>query len=402
MTSPTSTPRRDLFGDVAVAKGLLTWAQVRDALKRQLKYKEMGIPIKIGEVAIEMRLLTLAQCNDVLAEQSTRRKASGSAAPKKLSESNSLEDIDDGEPFLLGRFRLEKRLGGVMGVVYRGIDTENNSEIALKALPKTLAFEPSFVERFKREVKATGSLAHPNIVRIFDAGVEHGVFYLAMEFIEGESLNQRLRREGPMSERDALKIGYYVSLALAHAHAKNVLHRDVKPENIMLAKDGRVKLTDFGLAKLLADEQQITAEGIAVGTPHYIAPEQARALKDTDHRADLYALGATMFHVLTGRLPYEGDDGAEIMRRHVFEATPDPRKVKSDMTPAVADILMKLMAKSPADRFQSAVDLCAALQPFIGDIPPPPPTPPSAPLPNLSSPQGATRVQAMPRKRFTE
>ena len=400
MTSPTSTPRRDLFGDVAVAKGMLTWAQVRDALKRQLKYKEMGIPIKIGEVAIEMRLLTLAQCNDVLAEQSTRRKASGTAAPKKLTETNSLEDIDDGEPFLLGRFRLEKRLGGVMGVVYRGVDTENNMEIALKALPKTLAFEPSFVERFKREVKATGSLAHPNIVRIFDAGVEHGVFYLAMEFIEGESLNQRLRREGVMNEKDALKIGYYVAQALAHAHAKNVLHRDVKPENIMLAKDGRVKLTDFGLAKLLADEQQITAEGIAVGTPHYIAPEQARALKDTDHRADLYALGATLFHIMTGRLPYEGDDGAEIMRRHVFEATPDPRKVKPDMTPAVADILIKLMAKSPADRFQSATDLCAAMQPFIGDLPPPPPPlPPGTPPKDLSS---ATRVQAMPRKRFTE
>lgn len=401
MSSPTSTPRRDLFGDVAVARGLLTWAQVRDALKRQLKYKEMGIPIKIGEVAIEMRLLTLAQCNDILAEQTTRRKAAGGTTPKKLTEATSLEDIDDGEPFLLGRFRLDKRLGGVMGVVYRGVDTESGNEIALKALPKTLAFEPSFVERFKREVKATGSLAHPNIVRIFDAGVEHGVFYLAMEFIEGESLNQRLRRDGVLSEREGLKIGYYVAQALAHAHAKSVLHRDVKPENIMLAKDGRVKLTDFGLAKLLADEQQITAEGIAVGTPHYIAPEQARALKDTDHRADLYALGATLFHILTGRLPYEGDDGAAIMRRHVFEATPDPRMIKPGMAPAVANILMKLMAKNPADRYQSADDLCAAMLPLIGDIPPPPAAPPAPPN-DLGAPQAQTRVQAMPRKRFTE
>jgi len=224
--------------------------------------------------------------------------------------------------------------------------------------------------------------------------VEHGVFYLAMEFIDGESLNQRLRREGALPEQECLRVAYAVVQALGHAHSKNVLHRDIKPENIMLAKNGDVKLTDFGLAKLLADEQQITAEGIAVGTPHYIAPEQARALKDTDHRADLYALGATLFHVVTGRLPYEGDDGAEIMRRHVFEAAPDPREAKKDISPAIADMLLKLMAKAPKDRYQSADDVALVIYQILTDMG----AKPEAPTPNPLPAQG--RVSAMPRKRF--
>ncbi|HEY3321358.1 MAG TPA: serine/threonine-protein kinase [Planctomycetota bacterium] len=375
MAGTPSTPRRDLFGDVAVSKGLLTWAQVRDALKRQLKYKDMGIPIKIGEVCVELRILTQAQCSEILAEQSARRKAS--ATPRVVSETTPIEEMTDDEPFQMGRYRLEKRLGGVMGIVYRGIDTETGNAIALKILPRSFAYEASFVERFKREVKATSALSHPNIVKTYDAGIEHGVFYLATEFIDGESLNQRLKREGALPEKECLRIALAVTSGLAHAHSRSVLHRDVKPENILLGKNGDVKLSDFGLAKILEDHQQITAEGIAVGTPHYIAPEQARALKDTDSRADLYALGATLFHVMTGRLPYEGDDGAEIMRRHVFEDTPDPLKIKPDMTPAIAAMLVKLMSKNPAQRYQSADELAAEIQ-RIAAAPAASPTPPAA------------------------
>lgn len=386
-----STPRRDLFGDVAVSKGFLTWAQMRDALKRQQKYKEMGIPIRIGEVSVEMGLLTQAQCNEILADQKERRKAYAEPKPAVAPEKPEPTEIDEGIPFHLGRFRIQKRLGGVMGIVYRALDTKSNQPIALKILPRTLAHEPAFVERFKREVKATSALSHPNIVKIIDAGVEHGLFYLAMEYIDGESLNQRLRRVGKLDEKEALTLGRNVALALQHAHSQNVLHRDIKPENIMLTQTGDVKLTDFGLAKLLADEQKITAEGIAVGTPHYIAPEQARALKETDHRADLYALGATLFHSITGRLPYEGDDGAEIMRRHVFEATPDPRTVDPSITPAIADMLMKLMAKDPDQRYQSGEELAQFLDTYVG--------PRTATAVNPHQ-QSGPRLSAMPRKRF--
>jgi serine/threonine protein kinase len=335
---------------------MLTWAQVRDILKRQVKYRELGIPIRIGELAIEMGLLNQTQCNQVLSVQREKRKDLEEDQPKEQEEAE-FHDPEDGEPVQLGHFKLTKRLGGVMGVVYAGTDEANGIPVALKVLPKHLTHDTAFVERFKREVRATGSLSHPNIINIYDAGIENGVFYLAMEFVDGETLNQRLRREGRLTEALGLHIGREVAKGLEHAHSRGILHRDVKPENIMLAKSGGVKLADLGLAKFNEDSQRITAEGIAVGTPHYISPEQARALKETDHRTDLYSLGATLFHVLTGRLPYEGDNGAEVMKRHVFEPTPDPRTVKPDMTPAVAEMLLKLMAKNPAQRFQTAAEL---------------------------------------------
>jgi serine/threonine-protein kinase len=359
-------PRRDLFGDIAVARNLLTWAQVRDALKRQAEYKQKGIPLRIGECCVELSLLTQAQVNDVLSIQRDKRKAAAPVNERRPVEAEfNIEDIEDGETYKLGRYTLDKRLGGAMGIVFRGTDDQTGSIVALKVLPRNLAHDPNFVERFKREVKATCVLSHPNIVHIYDTGIEQGVFYLATEFIDGETLTSKLRRETRISELDCLKIMRDVGKALSHAHSRRVLHRDLKPDNVMIAKDGTVKLADFGLAKFLRDEQPITAEGIAVGTPHYISPEQARALKETDHRSDLYSLGATMFHMVTGRLPYEGDNGAEVMKRHVFEAVPDPRSVRPDMTPALADLLLKLMAKSPSQRPQSADEMVDEIEKII-------------------------------------
>jgi serine/threonine protein kinase len=366
MATP-SAPRRDLFGDVAVELKVLTWAQIRDVLKRQQKYREMGIPIRVGELAIEMGLLNQAQVNQILALQRDKRKDVESAEPAE--QEAEFQEPEDGQPFQLGHFRLEKRLGGVMGVVYGGVDEQNGIPVALKVLPKHLTHDKAFVDRFKREVRATGSLQHPNIVNIYDAGVENGVFYLAMEFVDGETLNQRLRHDGKLSEALSLYIGREVAKGLAHAHSRGILHRDVKPENIMLAKAGAVKLADLGLAKFLEDSQRITAEGIAVGTPHYISPEQARALKETDHRTDLYSLGATLFHIITGRLPYEGDNGAEVMKRHVFEATPDPRSVKPDITPGIADLIIKLMAKNPSQRVQTAAELATIIDTLMKNLP---------------------------------
>lgn len=357
-------PRRDLFGDIAVAKQLLSWAQVRDALKRQSEYKQKGIPMRIGEICMELGLLNQGQINDVLAAQKEKRAAAGNAV-RKVTEDFDFQDVEDGETFKLGRYKLDKRLGGAMGIVYRGTDEQTGVTVALKVLPKHLAHDTSFIERFKREVKATCVLSHPNIVHIYDTGIEQGVFYLATEFIDGESLSQKLRREGKLSELACMYILRDVGRALAHAHQRNLLHRDVKPDNVMVSKEGVMKLADFGLAKFIRDEQPITADGIAVGTPHYISPEQARALKETDHRSDLYSLGASVFHLVTGRLPYEGDNGAEVMKRHVFEAVPDPRVLKPDMSAPMADLLLKLMAKSPSQRYQTADEMVKACEPII-------------------------------------
>ena len=353
MAGAVKGPRRDLFGDIAVGKGLLTWAQVRDALKRQLRYKTMGIEIRIGEVAVEMGLLSQPQCSDILSEQREKRRAAQEAAPAAEVEVQDWDD-DSGQPYEMGPYRIDKRLGGVMGIVFRAVDTRSNQTIAIKVLPKSLATSQAAVERFKREVRATGTLNHPNIITIWDSGVLNHVFYLSMEYVDGETLARRLRHERVLSERDAAHIARDVALALEHAHGHGVLHRDVKPENIMISTAGQVKLADLGLAKFLQDESRITASGIAVGTPHYISPEQARALADTDHRADIYSLGATLFHMVTGRLPYEGDDGAEVMRRHVFEAVPNPRAARPEVSQPMSDFIMKMMAKDPARRQQSA------------------------------------------------
>jgi serine/threonine-protein kinase len=379
MAAVSQSSQRDLFGDIAVAKSLLTWAQVRDALKQQAKYKEMGIPMRIGEICIELTLLTQAQVNDVLTEQTSRRKAAVRESFEDEDFASQDMDPGEGETFKLGRYRLEKRLGGAMGIVYRGVDEQTQMTVALKVLPRHLAHDPAFVDRFKREVKATCVMHHPNIVHIYDTGVEQGVFYLATEFIDGETLTSLLRKAHRLAEHEALRIGGDVARALGHAHARNVLHRDVKPDNVMISKSGEVKLADLGLAKFLRDEKPITADGIAVGTPHYISPEQARALKEVDHRSDLYSLGATLFHLVTGRLPYEGDNGAEVMKRHVFEAVPDPRNLLASISAATAELLMKLMAKQPSQRFQSANELAQFIDGLLGTQPFSPGQPPHAP-----------------------
>lgn len=361
-TVVSTGPRRDLFGDIAVAKCMLTWSQVRDILKKQVTYRDRGIVIRIGELAIEMGFLNAANVTEIITEQRARRKENGHKTPSPTkSDLQDWQDSSD-QPYILGKYELHKRLGGVMGIVFKGLDTQTKRVVAIKVLPRSLAQDPSFVERFKREVRASSSLCHPNIIGVFDSGVINSVFFLAMEYVEGETLIKRLHREKALSERDTMVMALGVARALEHAHSQGLLHRDVKPENIMISTSGQIKLADLGLALFLQDALRITQEGIAVGTPHYISPEQARALRTTDHRSDIYSLGATMFHAVTGRLPYEGENGAEVMKRHVFEPAPNPQDVKPSISNDMAGMILKMMAKDPAQRYQTATEVAAVLE----------------------------------------
>ena len=353
--------KRDLFGDIAVAKNLLTWAQVRDILKKQLKYRQKGILIRVGELAIEMGLLTAPQITEIIVEQRQLRESTEVRQAPPKAEVHDWEEASD-KPYALGHYELQKRLGGVMGIVFKATDTRSGQTVAVKILPKNLAQDATFVERFKREVKAASSLNHPNIISVMDSGVINRVFYLTMEYVDGETLIRRILRDKIVPEKEALLIGLGVTRALEHAHAQGVLHRDVKPENIMISSTGQVKLADLGLALFLNDSLRITSEGIAVGTPHYISPEEARALRQTDQRSDLYSLGATLFHVVTGRLPYEGENGGEVMKRHVFEPTPNPQDVNPDVSDDTAGMIIKLMAKDPKERYQSASELAEVIE----------------------------------------
>jgi serine/threonine protein kinase len=236
----------------------------------------------------------------------------------------------------------------------------------LKVLCKNFGGNCEFLERFDREARLAGSLAHPNIVTCYTAGVKNGVQYMCMEFVDGETLKSRLEvNRGKMPEKAALAIARDIANGLSHAHAKGVIHRDIKPDNILIARDGTVKISDFGTAKSVLDNESLTQTGVIIGTPYYISPEQVRALKDVDHRADLYSLGGTLYHMLTGHVPFYAPSVLEIMRAHLNNELENPADINPTLSSDSVQIVTKLMAKEPSERYQSADELSEDLQRVI-------------------------------------
>lgn len=279
----------------------------------------------------------------------------------------------------LGKYRLIRRLGrGGMGSVYEAEDTALRRRIALKVLPPRLASNRSVVGRFLREAQAAAKLGHPNVVIVHEVGEQAGVNFIAMELIAG-SAEARIAA-GPMPWQDATGIAADACRGLAAAHDAGLIHRDVKPSNILIADDGRGKLADFGLVKPTdPDATSLTAARAVVGTPHFMSPEQCRGERVT-RLADIYALGATYYTLLTGRAPFPMTDPLQVMMAHCSSPPPDPRKARPDIPEACADIVRRALAKEPADRFPSADEFLDALESaLIGDAvmatPPPRPVP---------------------------
>lgn len=350
------------FGDIAIEMGLLSQSQVETLLSKQRHYKDLGIPMRIDSIAVDMGILARADCNIILAELRKRRKLT----QPKIERPQQDDDEDLVVPCRLGQFEVEERLGGVMGAVYRAFDTNLNRHVALKLLPRSLSHDKQLVERFQREARAAGKLSHPNVVAFYAAGEVERRYYISMEYVDGESLTERLERLGRLPEKESLVVVRELAHALYHAHVNGLLHRDVKPDNVILDRAGRVRLTDLGLAKVLTEDTRLTESGIAIGTPHYISPEQARGDRVIDRRADLYGLGATLFHLICGRPPYDGN-AAEVMRKHVFVAPPDPKMLAPDISDACRNLILKLMAKDPGQRIQSADALIAVINTILND-----------------------------------
>jgi len=279
----------------------------------------------------------------------------------------------------LGQYRLVERLGrGGMAEVYKAYQPSLDRYVAIKVLHAYFAEEEDFRQRFQREARAVARLRHPNIVQVHDFGVEGDVYYMAMEFLAGGTLKQRLREsEGLLSHAEVLRIVERVAAALDYAHARGIYHRDVKPANIMLTEDHQVILTDFGLAKM-AEGSQYTRSGLSVGTPEYMAPEQGQGLP-VDHRADVYSLGVVLYELLTGQLPYTADTPVAVIFKHIRDPLPLPRSVNPGLDEGFERVILKALAKSPGDRYQGAGELAAALrQAMVGvgeDLPTPPPAP---------------------------
>ncbi len=266
---------------------------------------------------------------------------------------------------MLDGFELIRRVGrGSTGTVFLARQVSMDREVALKVLPKSSAKNKSYVQRFRREAQAAAKLWHPNIVQAIDVGHAAGYHYLAMEYIKGPTLRKVVDSTGPFDEARALDITRQIALGLDHAHRNaGIIHRDVKPENILLAPDGTPKLTDLGLARaVVREDASLTREGAAMGTPNYISPEQVRGKGDLDGRTDIYALGATLYHLLTGQPPYSGSTPAEVMAKHLNEPPPDPRAIRPAVSPAAAAIIRKAMAKDPAKRYATAGELAEELE----------------------------------------
>jgi serine/threonine protein kinase len=290
---------RDAAGmlELGVSLGLLTAEQVESVSSLQKQMRRSGISLPVGQTLLERKYVTLTQLKDLRYELAQRTTAvQQTAAPAPVSEQPAKK---------FGQYEILKVLSEKdRARVFQARDTMMNRIVVLKVLPRSMTSDPQWAERFRREIILAGKLAHPNIATVYGAGEVDGNPLMTIEYIEGMSLGERLEREGNLPEKVAWRMAREVAKGLAFAASNGVVHRDIKPDNILCSNDGKIKIIDMGLSKSEGDVSGLTLEGTTVGTPFYISPEQARGTRDVDSRSDLYSLGCTVFHMLTGSVPF--------------------------------------------------------------------------------------------------
>ena len=270
-------------------------------------------------------------------------------------------------------YKILGKLGaGAMATVYKAKQISLDRIVAIKKLPKKFSSNPQFIERFFAEGRAAAQLNHPNIVQAFDVGNEGDLYYFVMEYVEGRSVHDDIVTHKRYKESEAVDIAIQVAEALEHAHDRGLIHRDVKPKNIMITKEGVVKLADMGLARAMSDVEAAEAEaGRAFGTPYYISPEQIRGEKDIGPPADIYSLGVTLYHMVTGSVPFEGKNPSSVMHKHLKNELIPPDHVNPKLSAGVSEIIEMMMAKRVKDRYQNCADLLIDLRALKrGESPP--------------------------------
>lgn len=259
-----------------------------------------------------------------------------------------------------GRYRVIDRIGsGGMGDVYRAEDTHLKRDVALKVLHRRFARDEQFVERFRREASSAASLQHPNVVNVFDRGEYDGTYYIAMEHLEGRTLKELAAAEAPLSQERAVDIGIQILQAAGFAHSRGVVHRDFKPQNVIVDENDEVKVTDFGIAR--AGASDITETGSILGTAQYLSPEQAQGAP-VEAASDLYSIGVILYELLAGRLPFEGESAVAVAVKHVSEPPQRLAELRPDIHPGLEAAVMRTLAKNPTERWGSAEELVSALQ----------------------------------------
>jgi serine/threonine-protein kinase len=250
---------------------------------------------------------------------------------------------------------------GGMSTVYRARDHRLGRDVAIKILHAQFAADHDFVERFRQEAEfAAGLSAHPNIVSIFDVGEDGDVRYMVMEIIDGRNLKDLIRDEAPLTTERAFAIGQAIASALAFAHQRGLIHRDIKPQNILVSPDGSVHVADFGIARSAASSQ-VTRTGVVLGTAHYLSPEQAQG-QPASAASDIYALGIVLFEMLTGNLPFDADNALAVAMKQVHELPPSPNKLNPDISPGAAAVVLRALNKDPGERYRSAAEFGLAMQ----------------------------------------
>ena len=296
-------------------------------------------------------------------------QTSGGAATQRIDTVPTAVRAVSGEPLrpgvtFAGRYEVKEILGaGGMGVVYRAFDRELQEPVAIKTLkPEAMAGGSAGLERFKQEIRLARKIAHRNVVRTYDLGEQNGMYYLTMEYVEGTSLKQLIVSRGKLPVSVTLTVGKQICRALEVAHAEGVIHRDIKPQNIVAEPSGFLKVMDFGIARLANPPKGkgLTEAGTSIGTPDYMSPEQLSGA-ELDPRSDLYSAGVVLFECVTGRVPFEAETTWALVAKHLEEEPPDPRKLNSDVPPALAAVILKAMAKDPANRYATATEMHDAL-----------------------------------------
>lgn len=272
---------------------------------------------------------------------------------------------DDYTGSQVGNYTLISAIGhGGMGDIYLARHHQLERQVAIKFLAECLTRDPNYIEMFLREARAASHLQHPGIVAVYDVGaLENGVYYLVMEYVEGQDLQRMLQDRDSFSVQEASEYVCQAAEALGYAHHASFVHRDIKPENLILSTAGRIKICDMGLAKRLGEQSAFTQRGMVMGSPNYMAPERLSDALNIDSRVDIYSLGATFFHLLTGRIPYQGTPPV-IMAKHLTSELPDAREVNPDLPADLCNIIRGMMGKKPEDRYQTMQEVVDALAPY--------------------------------------
>lgn len=260
-----------------------------------------------------------------------------------------------------GRYEVIERVGGGgMALVYKAQDLLLNRNVAIKVLRQQFVHDEEFIRRFRREAQSAASLSHPNVVSVYDVGQEDDVHYIVMEYVEGKNLNEIIKERAPLQVDESVRIASQIADALDHAHHNQIIHRDIKPHNILIGRNGRVKVTDFGIARAVTSTT-ITQTGSVVGSVHYFSPEHAKGIV-TGEKSDLYSLGIVLYQMLTGQLPFLGESPISVALKHLQEEFDEPRKFNPLIPQSVENVILKSMRKNPQERYQSAKEMQTDLE----------------------------------------